>query len=126
MHVYWAVLMKLISYLHSYLIWEFYTTAIDELLLTTILGVAAVTGIAFLLIPHWTAAPIVAVSLMMLYVELLGKHRSLYECGIARLFITMTSTKSLLLHMSRCFTSCWGIHQRSQLHCHGHVYWTAS
>jgi hypothetical protein len=110
------------------MIWEFYATAVDELLLTTILGVAAVTGIAFLLIPHWTAAPFVAVSLIVLYVELLGKH-SLVSTRVwhSPPFINETyTTISLLLHVFRRFTSCWAIHQRSQLHCHGHVYWTAS
>ena len=51
---------------------EFYSVAIDELIFTTISGVLAVTFVAFLLIPHWTASLFVFPMMVILYVDLLG------------------------------------------------------
>ena len=56
----------------SFFIFEFYTAAPKELALTTIIGVASVTAIAMLLIPHWTAALLVGPLIAILYVDLLG------------------------------------------------------
>ena len=39
-----------------YYYWELYTVAVQELVFTMITGVAAVTLVAFLMMPHWTAA----------------------------------------------------------------------
>lgn len=55
-----------------YNIWEFYAVSSDELTLTTIVGVVAVTGVAFLLVPHWTAATFALPLIVILYVDLLG------------------------------------------------------
>lgn len=43
-----------------------------ELTLTTILGTVSVSVLAMLLIPHWSAAPIVFGMLVVLYIDLLG------------------------------------------------------
>ena len=43
------------SYSEMYEPWVFYSVAVDELILTTVIGVVAVTGVAFLFVPHWTA-----------------------------------------------------------------------
>lgn len=51
---------------------EFYAACVDELILTTILGVVTVTGIALLFVPHWTAALFVLPLICILYVDLLG------------------------------------------------------
>eukprot|EP00977_Amphora_coffeiformis_P018889 scaffold6781_cov204-Amphora_coffeaeformis.AAC.4 len=53
-------------------IWAFYLAVPGELIQTTILGVTTVTGIALLLVPHWTAALFVLPLICMLYVDLLG------------------------------------------------------
>jgi Niemann-Pick C1 protein len=55
-----------------YNIWEFYAVSVDELIITTVTGVAAVTGVAFLLIPHLTAALFVLPMISMMYIEVLG------------------------------------------------------
>jgi len=55
-----------------YFIWEFYSASPRELGQTTILGVVAVTLIAFLLIPHWSAALFVCPFICILYIDLLG------------------------------------------------------
>jgi Niemann-Pick C1 protein len=55
-----------------YNIWEFYSVCAQEIALTTIIGVVAVTGVAFLLIPHWTAALFVLPLICVLYIDLLG------------------------------------------------------
>ena len=63
---------RFFSYDEVYNIWEFYTASVEELITTTILGVISVSAIAFLLIPHWTAAIFVAPLIAVLYVDLLG------------------------------------------------------
>jgi Niemann-Pick C1 protein len=55
-----------------YNIWEFYAVSVDELIITTVTGVTAVTGVAFLLIPHLTAALFVLPMISMMYIEVLG------------------------------------------------------
>jgi Niemann-Pick C1 protein len=44
----------------------------EEMLLTTVLSVAAVTGVTLLLVPHWTAAFFVFPLISVLYIDLLG------------------------------------------------------
>lgn len=63
-----------------YYIWMFYTVTPGELLLSTLLGVSAVTFITLLFVPHWTSALFVAPIITMLYIDLLG---FLQVCGIA-------------------------------------------
>jgi Niemann-Pick C1 protein len=53
-------------------IWEFYATSVEELILTTILGVVSVTVVSLLFIPHYTAAIFVLPLICILYVDLLG------------------------------------------------------
>lgn len=60
------------TYDEVYNIWEFYAVSVDELILTTITGVVAVTGVAFVLIPHWTASVFILPLVCVLYVDLLG------------------------------------------------------
>jgi Niemann-Pick C1 protein len=61
-----------LTYSRAYNIWEFYSIAVGELIFAAIVGVAAVTAIAFLLIPHWTAALYVLPLMCVLYVDILG------------------------------------------------------
>ena len=57
---------------HLYPIWEFYITSVDELIVTTIFGIASVVAIALFLIHHWTSALFVLPLMALLYVDLLG------------------------------------------------------
>jgi hypothetical protein len=59
------------SYFHM---WEFFDTVVGELITTTIFGVVAVSLVALLFIPHWTAIVFVFPCISTLYVDLLGKH----------------------------------------------------
>ena len=63
---------RIVLFILSYFIFAFYSAVTGELILTTILGIAAVTIIAFLFIPHWTAALFVFPLITILYVDLLG------------------------------------------------------
>ena len=56
----------------NYYIWEFYNTAGKELVTTTVGGIIAVTGLAIIFIPHWTAALFVFPMITVLCVDLLG------------------------------------------------------
>ena len=60
------------TYDDAYNQWEFYSVAVDELILSTIIGVAVMSGIALVFVPHWTAILIVLPSVSMLYIQLLG------------------------------------------------------
>jgi predicted RND superfamily exporter protein len=60
------------TYHERYNIWEFYSVSAEELMMTTIVGVVAVTGVAFIFIPHLTAALFVLPLICILYVDLLG------------------------------------------------------
>ena len=63
---------RFFSYDGIYDIWEFYAVSVDELILTTVLGVVAVTGVALVFIPHWTGALFVLPMICLLYIDLLG------------------------------------------------------
>lgn len=56
----------------QYLIWQFYSVAVEELILTTILGVVAVSILTTIFMPHWSAVFFVAPLICMLYIDLLG------------------------------------------------------
>ncbi len=60
------------TYSELYLIWEFYSVAVNELTMSTILGVVSVTVLSTLLMPHWTAFFFVGPLICILYVDLLG------------------------------------------------------
>ncbi|CAB9507719.1 Pick C1-like protein 1 [Seminavis robusta] len=52
--------------------WEAYDVSVKELYFTVVSGVVALTVIAFVLIPHWTAVCFVTPMIVMLYVNFLG------------------------------------------------------
>ena len=56
-----------------YFYWELYAVSVDELILTTITGVCAVSAVAFLFIPHWSVFGFVPPLIICLYFLLLGK-----------------------------------------------------
>lgn len=60
------------TYSDLYLIWEFYSVAVNELTMNTILGVVSVVVLSTLFMPHWTAFFFVAPLICVLYVDLLG------------------------------------------------------
>jgi len=71
---------KFFTFDELYYIWQFYTESPSELVLTTILGVSAVSVISLIFIPHWSAIFFVAPIISILYVDLLG---FLQLCGVA-------------------------------------------
>ena len=71
---------KFFTFDDLYYIWQFYTECPSELVLTTILGVSAVSIISLVFIPHWSSALFVAPIISILYVDLLG---FLQLCGVA-------------------------------------------
>jgi len=71
---------RFFTYEGTYNIWEFYAVSADEIVFTTISGVCAVTGVALLLVPHWTAAFLVFPLICVLYIDLLG---FMQFCGVS-------------------------------------------
>ena len=66
---------RFFAFQQIFFFWEAYTVAVDELVFTIIAGVVAVTLVAVIFIPHWTAAFIVLPLIIVLYVDLLGTIR---------------------------------------------------
>lgn len=60
------------TYFSEYKMWEFYVTCVKELSFSAVAGVLSVTTIAMLMIPHWSAAPIVFPLMCMLYIDMIG------------------------------------------------------
>jgi Niemann-Pick C1 protein len=53
-------------------IYSFYSVCVNELIGNTILGIASVTVVAMLFIPHWTAAVFICPIVCIMYVDILG------------------------------------------------------
>ncbi|CAB9519465.1 Pick C1-like protein 1 [Seminavis robusta] len=60
------------SYDDFYLTWEFYDSIVQEWIITTIVGIIAVTVVGFFCIPDWTASFFVLPMIAILYVDLVG------------------------------------------------------
>jgi len=54
-------------------VWEFYNVMIDELVLSSIIGMCSVALVTFLFLPHWTASLFITPILAALYVDLVGE-----------------------------------------------------
>lgn len=64
------------TYREVYLVWSFFSVAVNELISTTVLSVAAVTVITLVFIPHWTAVPFILPLMIVVYIDLLGELTS--------------------------------------------------
>lgn len=53
-------------------IFAFYEVAADQLAVTIILSVACVCAVAFVLIPHWSAVPIILPTISVLFIDMIG------------------------------------------------------
>jgi len=60
------------TYAVQYNMWEFLRVTPGELIFSTIAGIAAVTGITVVLVPHWSAVVFIFPLICVLYVDLLG------------------------------------------------------
>ena len=93
---------------------EFYTVAINELILTTIAGIVAVSIVGFIFIPHWTAVLFVSPLITTLYIDLLGKscpmERRCSDTDVALCHHPFLYTSSPLIatsFFSRCAAIRW-------------------
>lgn len=62
------------AYDEFFFYWESYDIAVQELIVTIVSGVVALTVISFVLIPHWSAVCFVTPMILVLYTNFLGKH----------------------------------------------------
>jgi len=60
------------------MMWEFYSVAVNELILSTLTSVAAVSIVALAFIPHWSALFFLVPMISIVYTDLLGKRDSGY------------------------------------------------
>ena len=107
-------------------VWEFYAQTVNELTMTTILGVATVSFIGFIFIPHWTAICFLFPIIAALYIDLIGTSTS---CRVFSTFhLKSENVKSLLTACSsyhyRIHPVVWGPFECSQLLYSCHVNWT--
>jgi len=56
----------------TYFLWEFYDIAVQELVFNTVSGIVAVTVVAILVMPHWSAVAFVLPLIIIVYVDMLG------------------------------------------------------
>ncbi|CAB9528936.1 Pick C1-like protein 1 [Seminavis robusta] len=55
-----------------YLMWEFYNIAVAELITTTVTSIVAVSIVALVFIPHWSALFFIVPMVAIVYIDLLG------------------------------------------------------
>jgi len=55
-----------------YLLWEFYNIAVSELIITTFSSMVAVSVVALVFVPHWTALFYIFPMVSVVYIDLLG------------------------------------------------------
>ena len=60
------------TYTSEYRMWEFYASCVDELIGSAFIGVATVSFVALMLIPHWSASLLVFPLMCILYIDMLG------------------------------------------------------
>lgn len=60
------------TYAHEYQQWEFFTTVALEMRTMTIVGVAVITVVVYIFIPHWTATLFVFPFISLLYLDMLA------------------------------------------------------
>jgi len=60
------------AYNATYNVWKFYTAIVKQLILTTLVSIAATMGIAVLITPHWSIALFVLPLVTIMYVDMLG------------------------------------------------------
>jgi len=89
----WAFFM----YEEQFPTWEFYSIAVSELVFSTIMGIAAVTLVGMLLIPHWTAFFFVLPVISITYVDLLGLLQFLGAKINAVTYVTMVMSIGLMV-----------------------------
>ena len=60
------------SYEENFQLWEYLSRTVDEMVLTTVSTVAAVSVLTMIFLPHWTAAIYILPTISVLYVDVLG------------------------------------------------------
>jgi len=109
-----------------YFYWELYAASIDELIFTIITGAVAVSAVAFVLIPHWSATLFVTPLIIALYFMLLGKqaiHSYYYFLCAAFCFLQMMNFNFFFsVSIDRIYASFRDSYQRSHIrdYCDGH------
>lgn len=78
-------------------VWEFLSVINRALVVNTILGISVVTFIAFIMIPHWSAAVFIFPLICVLYVDLLGALQWAGKC--IELFVLYFSNTQTNLHI---------------------------
>jgi predicted RND superfamily exporter protein len=64
------------TYRDVYLLWSFFSVAVNELVSTTVLSVSAVALVTLVFIPHWTAVSFILPLMIVVYIDLMGKLMS--------------------------------------------------
>lgn len=85
------------SFDDTYFIWSFFKACPQELTLTTITGVVAVSLISIFAIPHWSAVFFSAPLVMILYVDLLGFLQFMGVTINSVSYITLTLSIGLMV-----------------------------
>lgn len=63
------------TYAADYHLWEFFNEVVNELTMTTIVGIITISCVTMIFIPHWTGVLFVFPFITFLYLDMLGKFR---------------------------------------------------
>lgn len=92
--------------------WDFYASTVDELSVTTALGIIAVCVIGFAFIPHWSAVCFLFPFITILYIDLMGflqfTGNSLNVVSYFGLVISIGLLVDFLMHMLLRYHECPG------------------
>jgi len=102
---------KFFTYVSEYFLYEFYNQVVKELIFTSVCSVVAVSFIALVFMPHWTAVLFVFPFISILYVNMLGY---LYLSGVqinAISYVTLVMSIGLMIDyimhiLMRYYESC--------------------
>lgn len=107
------------TFSEDYFMWEFYAVAVHELLMSTVASVVAVAVITFLLIPRISALCIVIVSVLIIYMDVLGlmywSGFSINPVTLIAILMSIGLMVDYVLHIvMRCFEYNENITQQQQ------------
>ena len=64
--------MAFFIYDQNYLVWQFYSVAVYELILTSVIGITTISVIGMIFIPHWSAIFFIFPTISSAFVDLMG------------------------------------------------------
>jgi Cation/multidrug efflux pump len=108
--------MPFFTFSEDYFMWEFYAVAVEELLLSTIASVLAVAVITFLFIPRISVLCIVMLSVIMIYMDVLGlMHWAGFSINPVTLIAILMSIGLMVDYVLHVVMRCFEHHKQQPI-----------